>query len=134
MNVNHITHRKAKAFYWLAILTSNTLGTALGDCLADTSGLGYEGGAVVFGAALALLAALYFFTNVSHVVLFWAAFILTRPLGATLGDILTKPLNHGGLNLSRFTSSYAIAAFMIVFILLFTGRSEEEAVAERRRQ
>ena len=134
VNVNHITDRKAETFYWLTILTSNTLGTALGDCLADTSGLGYEGGAVVFGAALALLAALYFFTNVSHVVLFWAAFILTRPLGATLGDILTKPLNHGGLNLSRFTSSYAIAAFMIVFILLFTGRSEEEAVAERRRQ
>ena len=134
VNVNHITNRKAETFYWLTILTSNTLGTALGDCLADTSGVGYEGGALVFGGALALLLALYFFTNVSHVVLFWAAFILTRPLGATLGDILTKPLNHGGLNLSRFTSSYAIAAFMIVFILLFTGRSEEEAVVERRRQ
>jgi uncharacterized membrane-anchored protein len=134
VNVNHITNRKAETFYWLTILTSNTLGTALGDCLADTSRLGYEGGAVVFGGALVLIAALYFFTNISHVVLFWAAFILTRPLGATLGDVLTKPLNHGGLNLSRFTSSYAIAAFMIVFILLFTGRSEEEAVVETRRQ
>src|SRR5438046_1475617 len=134
VNVNHITNRKAETFYWLTILTSNTLGTALGDCLADTSGVGYEGGALVFGGALALLLALYFFTNVSHVVLFWAAFILTRPLGATLGDILTKPLNHGGLNLSRFTSSYAIGAFMIVFILLFTDRSEKEAVLERRRQ
>ena len=133
VNVNHITNRKAETFYWLTILTSNTLGTALGDCLADTSRLGYEGGAVVFSGALALIAALYFFTNISHVVLFWAAFILTRPLGATLGDVLTKPLNHGGLNLSRFTSSYAIAAFMIVFILLFTGRSEEEAVVETRR-
>jgi uncharacterized membrane-anchored protein len=130
VNVNQITNRKAETFYWLTILMSNTLGTALGDCLADTSGLGYEGGALVFGGALALVAVLYFFTNVSHVALFWTAFILTRPLGATLGDILTKPLNHGGLNLSRFTSSYTIAAFMIVCILLFSRRSEEEALAE----
>lgn len=134
VNVNQITNRKAETFYWLTILTSNTLGTALGDCVADTSGLGYEGGALVFGGALALLAALYFFTRISHVALFWTAFILTRPLGATLGDILTKPFNHGGLNLNRFTSSYVIAAFMIVFILLFTGRSKEEAVLESRSQ
>jgi uncharacterized membrane-anchored protein len=133
VNVNQITNRKAETFYWLTILTSNTLGTALGDCLADTSGLGYEGGAVVFGGALALIAVLYFFTNSSHVVLFWAAFILTRPLGATLGDILTKPLNYGGLNLSRFTSSFVIAVFMIIFVL-FTGRSEEEAMVEKRHQ
>ena len=127
VNVNHITNRKAETFYWLTILTSNTLGTALGDCLADTSGLGYEGGALVFGGALALLAAIYFFTNFSHVTLFWAAFILTRPLGATLGDILTKPVNHGGLNLGRFTSSYVIAAFIIVLILFTSRQSKHEA-------
>lgn len=127
VNVNHITNRKAETFYWLTILTSNTLGTALGDCLADTSGFGYEGGALVFGGALALLAAAYFLTNFSHVTLFWAAFVLTRPLGATLGDILTKPVNHGGLNLGRFTSSYVIAAFMIVLILFTSRQSEHEA-------
>jgi uncharacterized membrane-anchored protein len=132
VNVNHITNRKAETFYWLTILTSNTLGTALGDCLADTSGLGYEGGALVFGGALALLAAIYFFTNFSHVTLFWAAFILTRPLGATLGDILTKPVNHGGLNLGRFTSSYVIAAFIIVLILFTSRQSKHEAARDRQ--
>jgi uncharacterized membrane-anchored protein len=131
VNVNHITNRKAETFYWLTILTSNTLGTALGDCLADTSGLGYEGGALVFGTLLALIAAFYFFTRISHVMLFWAAFILTRPLGATLGDILTKPIDHGGLNLGRFTSSYVIAAFMLILILLFRGHSKEGAATSR---
>lgn len=131
VNVNHITNRKAETFYWLTILTSNTLGTALGDCLADTSGLGYEGGALVFGALLALIAAFYFFTRISHVMLFWAAFVLTRPLGATLGDILTKPIDHGGLNLGRFTSSYVIAAVMLILILLFRGHSKEEAATSR---
>lgn len=126
VNVNHITNRKAETFYWLTILTSNTLGTALGDCLADPLGFGYEGGALVFGAALAIIAALYFFTRASHVLLFWAAFILTRPLGATLGDVLTKPVDHGGLNLGRFTSSYVIAAVMIICILLTSRKSEDE--------
>ena len=134
VNVNRITNRKAETFYWLTILTSNTLGTALGDCLADTSGFGYEGGALVFGGALALIAALYFFTNFSHVALFWAAFILTRPLGATLGDILTKPLDHGGLNLSRFTSSYVIAAFMIICILATSRKSAQDTASEQRAQ
>ncbi len=132
VNVNRITNRKAETFYWLTILTSNTLGTALGDCLADTSGFGYEGGALVFGAALAVIAALYFFTNLSHVALFWAAFILTRPLGATLGDILTKPVDHGGLNLSRFTSSYVLAAFMGICILLTSRKAEHDAVPEQQ--
>jgi uncharacterized membrane-anchored protein len=126
VNVNQITNRKAETFYWLTILTSNTLGTALGDCLADTSGFGYEGGALVFGGALALIALAYFFTSISQVALFWSAFILTRPLGATLGDILTKPVNHGGLNLSRFTSSFVIAAFMILCILVTSRKSEED--------
>lgn len=127
VNVNHITNRKAESFYWMTILASNTLGTALGDCLADTSGFGYERGALVFGAALGVVALLYFFTRASHVLLFWTAFILTRPLGATLGDILTKPIVDGGLNLSRFTSSFAIAGFMIACILVFSMGSEEEA-------
>lgn len=127
VNVNHITNRKAESFYWMTILASNTLGTALGDCLADTSGFGYERGALVFGAALGAVALLYFFTRASHVLLFWTAFILTRPLGATLGDILTKPVDHGGLNLSRFTSSFAIAGFMIAGILVFSRGSEEDA-------
>lgn len=126
VDVNHVTNRKAETFYWLTILTSNTLGTALGDCVADTTGLGYEGGALIFGGLLLLTAILYFFTSVCHVVLFWTAFILTRPLGATLGDMLTKPLNRGGLNLSRFTSSFAIAVFMVLCILLLSRRSEEE--------
>lgn len=126
IDVNHITNRKAETFYWFTILASNTLGTALGDCLADTPGFGYEGGALVFGGALALIAALYFFTKLSHVALFWAAFILTRPLGATLGDILTKPLDAGGLNLSRFSSSYVLAGFMLFCILLTSHKAEEE--------
>ena len=131
LNVNEITNRKAETFYWLTILTSNTLGTALGDCLAETS-LGYNGTALIFGGVLAILAAAYFFTSISHVVLFWSAFILTRPLGAALGDILTKPADHGGLNLSRFTSSFVLAAFMLICILLFTGRPEEETPVNSR--
>ena len=126
IDVNHIHNRKAESFYWLTILTSNTLGTALGDCLADTSGLGYVGGALLIGAILALLAALYFFTSISHVLIFWAAFILTRPLGATLGDALTKPLDAGGLNLSRFMSSLVLAIFMILAIIFMSGRKSEE--------
>ena len=118
ISVNRITDRKVECFYWTAILFSNTLGTALGDCLADTSNLGYAGGASVFAGALALVAAAYFWTNLSHTILFWAAFILTRPLGATLGDILTKPLANGGLNLGRISSTLIIALFMIVAIVL----------------
>lgn len=121
VSVNRITDRKMESFYWTAILFSNTLGTALGDCLADTTPLGYEGGALVFAGALALVAAAYFGTNLPHTALFWSAFILTRPLGATVGDLLTKPVSHGGLNLSRVTSSLIIAAF-IVAAILFTSR------------
>jgi uncharacterized membrane-anchored protein len=121
ISVNRITNRKVECFYWAAILFSNTLGTALGDCLADTSGFGYLGGALVFAAALALIAAAYRWTGLSHTILFWAAFILTRPLGATLGDILTKPLAGGGLNLDRITSTLVIAGFMVAAIL-FSSR------------
>ncbi len=121
VSVNRITNRKAETFYWTAILFSNTLGTALGDCLADTSGLGYEGSALVFAGALGLIAAAYLWTDISHTALFWTAFILTRPLGATVGDLLTKPVAKGGLNLGRITSSLIIAAFIVVCIL-FTSR------------
>jgi uncharacterized membrane-anchored protein len=124
VSVSNIRTRRAEVFYWTAILFSNTLGTALGDCLADTSGLGYEGGALVFGGALAVIAAAYFFTKISHTLLFWAAFILTRPLGATLGDLLTKPHVNGGLDLSRMTSSLVIAAFIVACILLTSQKSE----------
>ncbi len=121
VSVNRITDRKVESFYWVTILFSNTLGTALGDCLADTTRLGYEGGALVFAGALVLIAAVYLWTDISHTALFWSAFILTRPLGATLGDLLTKPVAHGGLYLGRITSSLIIAAFIIVAIL-FTSR------------
>jgi uncharacterized membrane-anchored protein len=110
------------AFYWAAITFSQTLGTALGDWLADT-GLGYEGGALVFTCGLAALAAAYFWTDISRVLLFWAAFILTRPLGATVGDFIDKPLDHGGLALSRPLASAVVAALMIVCILLLPQRA-----------
>ena len=118
VSFSDITSPKVEIFYWVTILFSNTLGTALGDFLADTPGVGYERGALVFGGALSVVALAYFFTNLSHTVLFWTAFILTRPLGATLGDLLTKPCHTGGLNLSRITSSLVIAAFMVACILL----------------
>jgi uncharacterized membrane-anchored protein len=117
VSVNNIVSPKAETFYWLTILFSNTLGTALGDFLAD-SGLGYEGAAVVFAGLLALIAAAYFHTRISYTLLFWMAFILTRPLGATVGDMLTKPHADGGLDLSRITSSAVIAVFIIGCIAL----------------
>ena len=119
VSVNAITSPKVEMFYWATILVSNTLGTALGDWLADDSGLGFGGAALVFSGALALVAGAYFCTKMSHTLLFWLAFILTRPLGATLGDLLTKPHTEGGLNLSRINSSSAIAMF-VLGLLLFT--------------
>jgi uncharacterized membrane-anchored protein len=122
VSVNSITSPRVEAFYWLTILFSNTLGTALGDFLAD-SGPGYEGGALVFAGALAVVWALYAFTGISHTLLFWAAFILTRPLGATVGDLLTKPTGDGGLNLGRIISSAVIAVFIIACILILPQRA-----------
>src|SRR6201987_6109263 len=116
--VNTVSTPRVEAFYWAAITFSQTLGTALGDWIADTGGLGYEGGALVFGAALAVVAAAYFWTNVSRVTLFWTAFILTRPLGATVGDFLDKPIDHGGLALSRPLASAVIAAFILGCLLV----------------
>jgi uncharacterized membrane-anchored protein len=123
ISVTTVNTTKVEAFYWTAITFSQTLGTALGDWMADSTGLGYEGGAFVFAAALAVLAAAYFWTNVSRVFLFWAAFILTRPLGATIGDLLDKPLSQGGLALSRPIASAVIAAFILGFILLLPQRA-----------
>ena len=118
VSVANIRSRKNEVFYWATILASNTLGTALGDFLADTKGFGYGGGALVFGGLIALVAAAYYFTKLSPTLLFWSAFILTRPLGATLGDILTKPHSHGGLDLDRLSSSAVIAIFMAICIML----------------
>jgi uncharacterized membrane-anchored protein len=123
VSVSRISSRKVEMFYWVTILCSNTLGTALGDFFADNSGLGYEGAAIVFAMALVLVAAAYFFTRLSRTLLFWSAFILTRPLGATVGDLLTKPVADGGLNLSRISSSALIAALMIGGILLMPQRA-----------
>lgn len=117
ISVQTVSTPKVEAFYWAAITFSQTLGTALGDWLAD-SGLGYGGGAIVFGCGLAVLTAAYFWTDISRVLLFWAAFILTRPLGATVGDFVDKPLDQGGLALSRPLASAVIAALMIVCILV----------------
>ena len=122
VDVNRIVGPKEETFYWITITFSQTLGTALGDWIAD-SGLGYGGGALVFGAALAVLAILYFATRVSHVLLFWAAFILTRPLGATVGDFLDKPLANGGLEFSRPTASAALVIVIIALIALLPQRS-----------
>jgi uncharacterized membrane-anchored protein len=121
--VDTVSTPKAAAFYWAAITLSQTLGTALGDWMADSTGLGYEGGALVFAAALAVVAAAYFWTGASRVTLFWLAFILTRPLGATVGDLLDKPVNEGGLALSRPIASAAIAAFILVCLLVLPQRA-----------
>jgi uncharacterized membrane-anchored protein len=123
ISVDTVTTPKAEIFYWAAITFSQTLGTALGDWMADSTGLGYEGGALVFGAALAIVAAAYYWTNVSRVTLFWTAFILTRPLGATVGDFLDKPINHGGLALSRPLASAAIAAFILLCLIVLPQRA-----------
>ena len=123
VSVDTVSTPKVEAFYWAAITFSQTLGTALGDWIADTGGLGYEGGALVFGAALIGVVALYFFTSTSRVLLFWAAFILTRPLGATVGDFLDKPVSDGGLALSRPLASAIIAVFIVVCVLVLPQRA-----------
>jgi uncharacterized membrane-anchored protein len=122
ISVNTVTMPRVEAFYWAAITLSQTLGTALGDWVADTGGLGYEGGAIVFAVALAVVLGLYLWTRVSLVLLFWAAFILTRPLGATVGDFLDKPVKSGGLALSRPIASAVIAIFIIACLLLIPQR------------
>jgi uncharacterized membrane-anchored protein len=133
ISVNTVATPRVEIFYWVAILFSQTLGTALGDWMADTNGLGYQGGVVVFFAGLAVVAAGYYFTNISRTLLFWAAFILTRPLGATLGDLLDKPLNHGGLDISRYTASAVIAGIMVALLLLLPQRAGVHPGAREQR-
>jgi uncharacterized membrane-anchored protein len=123
ISVDTVNTPKVEAFYWAAITFSQTLGTALGDWMADTGGLGYEGGALVFAVGLAVLAGVYYWTDVSRVLLFWAAFILTRPLGATVGDLLDKPTSNGGLALSRPIASAVIGALILAAILLLPQRA-----------
>lgn len=123
VSVASVNTPRIEAFYWLTITFSQTLGTALGDWMADTSGLGYLGAAAVFGAALAGLAVLYYATGVSRVVLFWAAFILTRPLGATVGDFFDKPHAQGGLDVSRPVATLLIGAAMIALVLLIPQKA-----------
>jgi uncharacterized membrane-anchored protein len=122
IDVQTVTTPKVEIFYWVTITFSQTLGTALGDWTADSTGLGYDGGALVFCAGLAVLAGLYYWTRISRVFLFWAAFILTRPLGATVGDFLDKPTSHGGLALSRPLASVVILAIIILLILVLPQR------------
>jgi uncharacterized membrane-anchored protein len=128
VSVQSIISPRVEWFYWCTILFSQTLGTALGDWVAGSDrgglGLGYEYGAFIFGIGLAIVAALYFWTKISHTLLFWAAFILTRPLGATLGDLLDKPVANGGLHLSRLYASLILLAFIVICILLIPQRAE----------
>jgi len=131
ISIETVNTPKVEVFYWMTIMFSQTLGTALGDWVADTNEMGYVGAAAVFGGLLLLTALLFYFTSISRVILFWTAFILTRPLGAVVGDFLDKPLAHGGLALSRYTASFVLAVIMIGCILLTSRRSERDpAVAE----
>ena len=123
ISVNTVSTPGIETFYWVAILLSQTLGTALGDWMADSNGLGYQGGALVFAAGLVLVAAAYFYIGISRTMLFWAAFILTRPLGATLGDLLDKPLADGGLAFGRFSASAILAAIIIGCVALLPQRA-----------
>ena len=123
VSVDTVATPKIEMFYWVAILFSQTLGTTLGDWMADTNGLGYEGGAFVFAAGLAVIAGLYFYTDISRTLLFWCAFILTRPLGATLGDLLDKPTDDGGLAFSRLYATAILAAAIAACIFLLPQRA-----------
>jgi uncharacterized membrane-anchored protein len=132
ISVATVATPRAEAFYWTAITFSQTLGTAAGDWIADDTGLGYVGGALLFAAVLAVLVGVYYWTNISRVFLFWAAFILTRPLGATVGDFLDKPVSDGGLALSRPMASAVIGAFIIACLLILPQRAGQHPVTSER--
>ncbi|MCK9376975.1 MAG: hypothetical protein M0P73_12570 [Syntrophobacterales bacterium] len=127
VSVDTVSSPKVEIFYWITIMFSQTLGTALGDWTASTAGLGYRGGAIIFSVLLGVVIVAYYWTKISRTLLFWAAFILTRPLGAVVGDFLDKPLNAGGLALSRYFASAALFAFMLTCILIFKQRAAEKA-------
>lgn len=126
VSVDQVNTPKGEMFYWITIIFSQTLGTALGDWFADTADFGYLGAAVVFGGVLLAVVALYYFTDISRVILFWVAFIMTRPLGAVVGDFLDKPLDHGGLDLSRYTASLILIAIIVVCIFIFPQKASEK--------
>jgi uncharacterized membrane-anchored protein len=126
ISIETVSTPRSEMFYWMTIMFSQTLGTALGDWTADTAGLGYRGGAVLFSAFLALLGAAYFWTNMSRTFLFWTAFILTRPLGAVVGDFLDKPQNAGGLAMNRYSASSVLFASIIAFILIFRQKAASQ--------
>ncbi|HMA52715.1 MAG TPA: hypothetical protein VKP60_23305 [Magnetospirillaceae bacterium] len=127
VSIDTVSSPKAEAFYWVTIMFSQTLGTALGDWMADDAGLGYLGSIVVFGGALAVLAACYFFTALSRTALFWGAFVLTRPLGAVVGDFFDKPAEDGGLEMNRFLASGLLLAFIVALMLVFRQKPASEA-------
>jgi uncharacterized membrane-anchored protein len=127
--VDTVSTPRSEAFYWVTIMFSQTLGTALGDWFADTAGFGYLGSAVVFGSLLALIAVAYFWSRISRTILFWAAFVLTRPLGAVLGDFFDKPRDHGGLAMSRYAASGVLLAFIILCLLVFPQRPARSVAA-----
>ncbi len=127
VSVESVSTRKSEIFYWVTIMFSQTLGTALGDWTADTAGLGYGGSAIIFGALLAIVAAAYFWSSVSHTILFWAAFVLTRPLGAVVGDLLDKPIDAGGLAFSRYTASAVLIVFIVICIYAFPHRPAKQS-------
>lgn len=124
--VDTVSSPKSEMFYWVTIMFSQTLGTALGDWTADTAGLGYAGGAVVFGTILAVIAVAHYRTKISRTALFWAAFILTRPLGAVVGDFLDKPITNGGLALSRYSASVTLIALIVVCIIIFPHKPAKQ--------
>ncbi len=128
LSVTHVRSSGQELLYWGAILVSNTLGTALGDFLADSSGLGFAGGALLIAGAIALIVAAYYLTGISRVALFWMAFVLTRPLGATGGDLLTKPVSAGGLNLGTAGASAVLLAILLVTIALTTWQTRRGAL------
>lgn len=127
ISIDTVRSPKSEMFYWVTIMLSQTLGTALGDWSADTAGLGYIGGAVLFSALLALVAAAYLWSDISRTLLFWTAFVLTRPLGAVVGDFLDKPVSAGGLALSRYSASAALLAFIVACIVIFPQRAARKA-------
>jgi len=126
LSVTDVKTKRGEIFYWTAILFSNTLGTALGDFLADNSGLGFSGGAILIGSLLLLIILGYYFTRISHIILFWIAFVLTRPFGATFGDLLTKPLNKGGLNFGTIGSSAILFGILVILVIIDIKRQKTE--------
>ena len=127
VSIATVSSPRAEIFYWVTIMFSQTLGTALGDWTADTAGLGYLGGAAIFGALLAVIAIAYYGTKLSHTLLFWAAFVLTRPLGAVVGDFLDKPHAAGGLALSRYTASAVLLLFIVLCVVAFPQRAASKS-------